>query len=241
MDTDFTDFSIIEVLSARLDSSAYRKGEKAKFSLMKATVELLADRPMSEIRNIDISEKAGVSAGLLNTYFKNKHELTARLLELFLECLQEKYEIHLQSLANETDAYVRIHDRVKYVIDVFQQNPGVFRLLIVESPDFPNERLTRLRETAGKFWTDDLAALIPNERAGLKLSKVERRFIASMLGGMVDAAIRSSILTGRVGEEYPTARLVDILTVLRYSAMYGKDPSPESREKAVEKTRASKA
>jgi AcrR family transcriptional regulator len=225
-------FSIVEVLASRLRDTSYRKGEKTKFALMKAAAELLGDQPLSEIRNIDICVKADVSAGLLNTYFNDKHDLIAQLLALFVEYLQAEYEPHREDLPDETDAYVRIYNRIKYMIDVSQRNLGVFRLLMLESPDFPNPQIPHLRETTDRFWVNDLAETIPNEKAGLKLMKKDRFTIAALLGAMVDEAIRHILLKRKNGETYRTKKLVEMLAILRFSAIYGADPTPESRQKA---------
>lgn len=224
-------FSIIEILDARLRDGSYRKGEKAKFALMKAAAELLGDQPVSEIRNIDICQKANVATGLLNTYFADKHDLLAQLLALFVEHLDKEYEPHRVELENETDDYVRIHDRIKYMIDVSQRNLGVFRLLMVESPDSPNPQITHLRQTTDRFWVNDLAQTIPNEKAGIKLSKKDRFTVAALLGAMVDEAIRHILLRRQNGTTYPTKRLVELLAVFRYSAIYGENPCEASQAK----------
>ena len=103
MTAKLSTFSIIEILDARLRDDSYRKGEKARFALMKAAAELLGDQPVSEIRNIDICKKANVATGLLNTYFADKHDLMAQLLALFVERLDKEYEPHRVDLQNETD------------------------------------------------------------------------------------------------------------------------------------------
>ena len=225
-------FSIIEILDGRIGNPLYRKGEKTRFNLMKAAAELLGDQPYNEIRNIDICHKANASAGMLNTYFSDKHDLIAQLLALFLECLEKEYEPHRIDLRDETDRYLRIHDRIEYIIEVSQRNPGVFRLLIVESPDFPNPEIVKLRSAAFHYWVNDLADLIPREKAGLKLSKKDRFTMAAMLGAMVDEAIRTTYVVRQQEKRHSTKRLVEMLAVLRYAAIYGEDPSASSRKKA---------
>lgn len=223
-------FSICELLEQRMADVSYRKGERTKFNLMKSVAELLNQRPFKDIRNLDICEHAGVSAGVMNSHFKDKRELMVALLTFFMEQLELEFTRHNAEQGEEKDIYIRLFDTLHYFMCCAQTNLGLWRLLLKEYDEHP--ALSKLHHKAIDHWSDYLAKQIPDRRGGKKLTQKDKKFMAILLGGMLDDAMRRYLFSDSAISDYPVEKLAETIATLRYSAIFGEYPSSASVKKA---------
>jgi len=223
-------FSICDLLEQRMSDAKYRKGERTKFRLMNSTAELLNEHPFSEIRNLDISEHAGVAAGVVNTHFKDKRELVVALLTFFMEQLEYEFSRYNTEQGEEEDIYIRLFDTIHYVMRCAQNNLGLWRLLLNDLGEHPE--LSKLYHKGIEYWSGYLSKQIPNQHGGKKITQNDKKLMAILLGGMLDDAMRFYFYSDSVISNYPMEKVAEMIATLRYSAIFGEFPKPASIKKA---------
>ena len=223
-------FRLSDVLDANIADMTLKKTERTEFRLMKSVAELLSDRPLSQIRNIDISKHAGVSYGVVNLRFNDKFELVRRLVNYYFTQFNLEFDRHIEAQGGEEDVYLRLYDTVDYLIGCCRNNLGITRMLLVESNQTP-----QLRDQSKKtmlHWNDRLAELIPVRIGGKRFTKEDKHAMGIVLGGMLDDSIRQFYLVKDPIAHCKPKKLAEIITILRYRAIFGEDPSPGSVKRA---------
>lgn len=213
-----------------MTDTQYRKGERTKFRLMKSAAELLNERPFSEIRNLDISEHAGVAAGVVNSHFKDKRELAVALLTFYMEQLKCEFSRYNTEQDEEEDIYIKLFDTIHYVMCCAKNNLGLWRLLLNELNEHPE--LAKLYHKSIEYWSGYLAKQIPNQHCGKKTTQKDKTLMAILLGGMLDDAMRFYFYSDSVISQYSMGKVAEMICTLRYSAIFGEYPKPASVKKA---------
>lgn len=222
-------FSICEALQLRINDDTLKKTERTKSRLMKSMAELLDNQSLKDIRNTDLSANAGVSYGVLNMHFKDKVELAMHLLQYFINFFQIEFKRHKDTLVEEEDVYLRLFSTVYFHMQCCQRNIGLYRLLLVESDNFVE--LEPIFPDAIYHWSNEDIILPPGRIADIILDKEETNIVGVLIGGMLNDAVRYFLLRPVTSAKYSIEKLTLLVTVLRYRAMFGKDPTSASLKK----------
>lgn len=223
---------ICELLEQKMTDPTFRKGERTKFKLMKSVAELLNEYPFKDIRNLDICEHAGVSAGVMNAHYQDKRALMVALLTFAMEQLAAEFDRHNAELGEEPDRYIRLFDTIHYFMSCAHTNRGLWRLLLKEYEEHPG--LAQLHHEAIDHWSDYLAQQIPDHQGNRKRSQADKKNLAVLLGGMLDDAMRRYLFSESPIADEPIDELIEKIATLRYSAIFGEYPKPASVKKALQ-------
>ncbi|RLA01125.1 MAG: hypothetical protein DRQ47_08520 [Gammaproteobacteria bacterium] len=225
-------FYLGDIIKKELANKSLRKGEKTKLKLMLGTIKMLGKVTFKQLRIADICKEAKVSYGVFYHYHKDKVEVTSLLIEMFIQEFNSRF-----SYSEVTDDhYYNIFMANYYYIGCFKYNAGLIQVIISNHEEMPN-LIDKYNELA-LIWHERVAKALPNDLAGLKVSEDEKLFIAYSLGGMLDELLRQiNILKNPNLKAFENTKditqITQLLSILWYRAVYGKDPSQQSQKLAL--------
>jgi len=158
---------------ASLGSRALRTREKLKA----ATRELLDEIGFHRLRVQDITERAGVAAGLFYRYFHSVRDIVREIAGDFMRDLNAR----TRALPPQTHPYDEIFERHALATEMFSAHPGIVRCLFQHDADFPE--FGRVWKTAAHEWNIGVAEFL-QRAAGLPAARA--RHMGYVLGAMTE-------------------------------------------------------
>jgi len=224
-------FSLRKFLLSQLKESGTTKGARTRIKLMLAAVETLDDVTYQEMRVTDICTGAGVSHGLFYHHFPDKQAISEAVMDAFMDLILTR----IGETKDLPDPYDKLFIANHHYIEMYRRNAGVLRVLLANTEDLP-EMKSRLSKMTYE-WHSKVAATIEDNLAGIKLSQSDQLLVGYSLGGMADELLRQIfILKSPYLKAYRALKaapdLTEILSVLWYRAIFGRDPEPKSMKEA---------
>ncbi len=167
-------------------------------TILDAAVRVFAERGFNSCRVADIADAAGVAYGLVYHYFSSKDEI---LDQIFIE----RWEILTNEIididSQDLSARQKLQEISDFIIDSYQYNPDVMKVIIVE--------VTRAVNTFGKthFGRIGEAFEMINEivrqgqREGLFRDDLDPKLVTFAFYGVIE-----QFLTGWIFELMPNSR-----------------------------------
>ncbi len=227
-------FYLGDIIKKKLADKSLRKGEKTKLKLMLGTLKMLRKVTFKQLRIADICKEAKVSYGVFYHYHQDKIEVTALLIEMFIQEFNSRF-----SYSEITDDhYFNIFMANYYYVGCFKHNAGLIQVMISNHEEMP-DLIDKYNDLA-RIWHERVAKALPDNLAGQKLDNDEKLFVAYSLGGMLDELLRQiNILKNPNLKAFENTKdikqITQLLSILWHRAVYGEDPSQESQKSALSK------
>ena len=176
---------------------AKKKSELIRKAILDAAVKVVAQKGYYNAKTAEIAEEAGVAAGTIYNYFKNKDDL---LISIFNEKLGEMIETLRSAMSGIEDVDSKIPLIVTSVMRLFQTDRDLAELIVVE-----------LRQSA-KFLTGSSmlklleflelieGVIVEGQSKGIYRTDVDPALIAVLLVGCMEAILNMWIIRDMVPE-----------------------------------------
>ncbi len=188
-DSDDLDFQL--ALRARTDDGGMRKGERTRLAIQIAACEILEKASFSAFKVQDLCQRTGIAQGTFYIYFSDRNDLVNRLLEDFVEFVQDRMIMRARQTAGDP-----ARASTKAYFQMFERNRGLMKCLLSYYEEFPDARAILHKMNRGWIATVVAAAkrkLAAEGRTGsIGDDELFRRAYA--LGGMVDQYLSSLFL-----------------------------------------------
>lgn len=112
--------------------------ERRQQVLTVLTHMLHSERGMERMTTARIAEEVGVSEAALYRYYKSKTEMFTALIDDIETQLFTRIN---QSVKNETNTIVRVHNIIQMILDFARKNPGLTRVLTGHALMFEEPKL----------------------------------------------------------------------------------------------------
>ncbi len=112
------------------------KKAKNRKAIVKAAIEIFAQKGFHNAKITDIAKSANLADGTIYLYFENKDDL---LIQSFLESVEDKLLQIQTKIELEKTAIEKLYKFLDYHIEVFTTNPYVVKFIVKElrqSPEF---------------------------------------------------------------------------------------------------------
>jgi AcrR family transcriptional regulator len=197
-----------------LSSRALRSRDKLK----RAVVELLNERGYRQLRVQDVTERAGVAAGLFYRYFHDLPEIVHEVSSDFMARLNAETLV----LPDAGHPYDQIFQRHVLAIRLFEGNPGIVRCLFQLDGDYPE--FGQVWKLAAHDWNMQVAGFL-SATADMPAPQAER--MAFVLGAMTEGVffqylIRHTEDLSAMGGK--PEDIAEMLSVMWYRAIFLCDP-----------------
>ena len=197
-----------------LSSRALRSRDKLK----QAVAGLLNDRGYRQLRVQDVTERAGVAAGLFYRYFHDLPEIVHEVSSDFMARLNSETSV----LPDAGHPYDQIFARHVLAIRLFEGNPGIVRCLFQLDGDYPE--FGQVWKLAAHDWNMQVAEFLSTS-AGMPRAQAER--MAYLLGAMTEGVFFQYLIRHTEDLSAMGGRPEDIaemLSVMWYRAIFLSDP-----------------
>jgi AcrR family transcriptional regulator len=202
---------------ANLSDRALRTRDKLKH----AARELLNESGYRQLRIQDVTERAGVAAGLFYRYFHDLRELVHEVSSDFMA------QLNTESSAQPVAAhpYDQIFQRHALALRLFERNPGIVRCLFQFDGDFPE--FGQVWKLAAHDWNLQVARFLSSS-AGVPTAQAEQ--MAFVLGAMTEGVLFQYLI--RHTEDLATLGgnpddIAEMLSVMWYRSIFLQDPPME--------------
>jgi AcrR family transcriptional regulator len=211
------------------------RGARTRAALIKAARTVFERDGYLNARLTDITAEANCSTGSFYTYFTNKDEIFAAVLE---EVQEEMLHPHVREMTDSDDPVALIEAGNRAYLLAYQRNAKLMRLL--EQVANIDDDVRELRRRRGAAFTERNARSIRDLQArGLADPDVDPLLAASALSSMVG---RMAYSTYVLGDEWGLDELVETLTRLWANAlripMEERPAKPKPRPSARPKAKA---
>lgn len=180
----------------------------------------------------DVTQEAGVAAGLFHRYFPDLQTLTVELLSEVIDELGDTASIEKGVARGDWLGRIRAH--IALSVAHHAQRPGLVRAMNQLADESPVFR-TRLRS----FYQSQqelLSARIPRLFPDAQLTPAEALLIAYALGGISEAALRERYIVRNPtlqDLQLSPEELADWLSVLFYRALFAANP-PDDKQAGID-------
>jgi AcrR family transcriptional regulator len=203
----------VEALSDR----ALRSRDKLK----RATRELLNERGFHKLRIQDVTERAGVAAGLFYRYFHDLREIVHEISREFMDELNAETGV----MTKAAHPYDQIFERHSLAVNLFAANPGVVRCLFQLDGDYPE--FGQVWKTAAHDWNMQVAEFLS---AFTPMPATQAVHMAFVLGAMTEGVffqylIRHTEDLSDMGREPDD--IAEIIAVMWYRTIFLENPPAE--------------
>ena len=189
-----------------------KRGERTRQSLIDAARTVFERDGYTDARLIDITTAAGMSAGSFYTYFTNKEEILAAVLE---DLQEEMVHPQVERVAAAETPVQIIEAATRAYLTSYQRNASLMRLL-EEVADI-DDNFRKLRARRNEAFLQRNAKSIRNlQIRGLADPELDPRLAAGALGLMV---ARMAYRTFVDGEPWELEELVSTMTRLWANAL----------------------
>jgi len=220
-------FYVGDVINAKRKDPNLRKSERTRLKLMSSAASELMRLTFKQLRIDDVSTNAGVSRSLAYHYFNDKSEIVSAVVGEYVSEFTKRRPIP----GAYSDPYHRVLAGNYYYIGTHFMNAGVMQVLTSHDEDFPN-MLASYNKVA-LDWHERISHSLSDSFCGKLLADDEKLLIACSLGGMADEILRQINILGhrklkRFARKSELINLSEILSLLWYRSIYGKNPSKKS-------------
>jgi AcrR family transcriptional regulator len=205
-------------------------GARTRAELVAAARTVFERDGYLDARLTDITAEASCSTGSFYTYFTNKKEIFAAVLE---EAQEEMLHPHVREVAGTEDPVAVIEASNRAYLTAYQRNVKLMRLLEQVSTIDPDVR--ELRRRRGAAFAERNAASIRDLQArGLADPGLDAAIAAQALSAMVGRTANTVYV---LGDDVPFEELVATLTRLWANALRLELPAtrPRARRRAAVK------
>ena len=197
-----------------LSNRALRTREKLKI----ATRDALNETGFHRMRVQDITEGAGVAAGLFYRYFSDVREIVREICEDFMDELNAVTR-NLPALAHPYD---QIFERHTLAVEMFSNNPGIIRCLFQHDDDFPE--FGQVWKAAAHEWNLQVADILKSHAS---MPSEQAEHMAYVLGAMTEGVffqylIRHTKDLFDMGRE--PKDIAEIIAIMWYRTIFLEDP-----------------
>jgi len=197
-----------------LSNRALRTREKLKIATRVALNEIGFHR----MRVQDITEGAGVAAGLFYRYFSDVREIVREICEDFMDELNAVTR-NLPALAHPYD---QIFERHSIAAEMFSNNPGIIRCLFQHDDDFPE--FGQVWKAAAHEWNLQVADILKSHAS---MPSEQAEHMAYVLGAMTEGVffqylIRHTKDLFDMGRE--PKDIAEIIAIMWYRTIFLEDP-----------------
>lgn len=201
---------------------------RSRDKLKRATIALLNERGYRRLRVQDVTERAGVAAGLFYRYFHDLREIVHEVSMEFMDRLNSETS-ELPGLAHPYD---QIFERHALAVNLFSGNPGIVRCLFQLDGDYPE--FGQVWKTAAHDWNMQVADFL---KSSTGIPAEQAAHMAFVLGAMTEGVFFQYLIRHTedlsVMVEKPQD-IAEVIAVMWYRTIFLKDPP-------LEKLRSGKA
>ena len=192
-----------------------RTPEEAEREIIAAAAALLRERPFRELTVDEVMRRTELSRPSFYVYFRDRHQLVLRVVELLggeLFTMSERW------LCGSGDRRAVARDALEGIVSVFAEHGPVLRALADAATDDP--RVEQAYGALVQRFVDATARFIEDEVAAGRVLPLEPRETAKALVWMMER-----YLTLSLGREPLTPRtaVVDTLVTIWVRVLYGSD------------------
>jgi AcrR family transcriptional regulator len=189
------------------------RGARTRAALVTAARTVFERDGYLHARLTDITAEANCSTGSFYTYFTNKKEIFAAVLE---ETQEEMLHPHVREVAGTEDPIAVIEASNRAYLTTYRRNAKLMKLL--EQVSTIDEDVRELRRRRGAAFAQRNAASIRDlQERGLADPELDPLISAQALSAMVGRMANSSYV---LGDEVPFEQLVATLTRLWANALH---------------------
>lgn len=183
-----------------------------------ATRDLLNQKGFHRMRVQDITQGAGVAAGLFYRYFPGVPEIVQEICEDFMDDLNAR----TRKLPVLTHPYDQIFERHALAVELFSDNPGIVRCLFQHDDDFP--MFGRIWKAAAHEWNLQVADFLKSQAS---IPPEQAEHMAYVLGAMTEGVffqylIRHTKDLFDMGRE--PKDIAEIIAIMWYRTIFLEDP-----------------
>ena len=206
---------------SRRDPPRTARGERTRTNLVTAARTVFERDGYLDARLVDITAEAKTASGSFYTYFSNKEEIFAAVLEAVQE---EMLHPHIREMADSDDPVAVIEASNRAYLVAYQRNAKLMRLL--EEVATIDAHVAELRMRRSRAFVERNARSIRDlQERGLADPGLDALFAANALSAMVSRmAYRSYVMGG----DWSLDELVSSLTRLWSNALRIQDLAPDS-------------
>jgi AcrR family transcriptional regulator len=192
-----------------------RTPEEAEREIIAAAAALLRERPFRELTVDEVMRRTELSRPSFYVYFRDRHQLVLRVVELLggeLFTMSERW------LCGSGDRRAVARDALEGIVSVFAEHGPVLRALADAATDDP--RVEQAYGALVQRFVDATARFIEDEVAAGRVLPLEPRETAKALVWMMERYLSLSL-----GREPLTPRhaVVDALATIWIRVLYGSD------------------
>lgn len=151
--------------------------------ILDAAITVFARQGFHHCRVSDVADEAGVAYGLVYHYFDSKEEI---LDQIFLERWQLMLDAIGEIDRQEVPAREKLHQIAGFIIDSYQHEPDLMKVIIVEvtraANSFGRQHLTKIREA----YTGIAAIVESGRRDGAFKADISSEFAAMCFYGAIE-------------------------------------------------------
>jgi len=205
------------------------KGERTKRRIMAAPRKVLEERGYQGTRIEDIATAAGVAKGTLYVYFEDKKDLIMAVMREEMTDGQRE----LLSSRTSNDAFSSILEPNLSYIRMAFDNPGLFRALFEFAIIHPEALYIWSNSSAE--WLARVEAAMERRLGSGRTEERARVIVTYAMSWMIDGILLSNLILDHPRLQRSVnspEQLAEMLSVLWYRAVFGRDPNPERLEHA---------
>ncbi len=202
-----------------------RKGDQTRDQLMLAAAHSLSDRGYHDLRVSDICEGAGVAHSTFYLYFKNRTDITIKVLEDFVTVLGQFYT----GGAKDTNAFEAIYYANLQWLKSIRNNAGLHRCMLQLSDEVGE--FSGFMHHQNSIWYEKVTrSILRRYETTENISAETIRIAVYALGSMMDEICRKLViypdptLVALVEEATPSDEaLAELLSSIWYKTLYGEN------------------
>jgi TetR/AcrR family transcriptional regulator, fatty acid metabolism regulator protein len=112
-----------------MESSKSALAQQKKSAIIDAAVQVFAQKGFYNAKVSDVADAAGVAAGTIYLYFKNKDDLLISLFEEKMEAILQRFRTRLQDI---DDPVEKLHTMVDVYFDLIEEDKQLATVFQVE-------------------------------------------------------------------------------------------------------------
>ena len=202
------------------------RGRKAREKIKQAALVALEQVGYHKLRVADVTDEAGVAAGLFYHYFPDLCSLTLEVLEDFVAL-----SLNIEAIERDVpkgDWYERMLAHNRLVAAGYAERPGLTRCLLQLADEDPGfSQLLRRNFIQQLSW---LVKLMPKLFPQAQLREHQALMVVYTLAGMGEAVLRDYYVNREpalVAEPLQVEEMAELLTVMFYRGLFLQNPPPE--------------
>lgn len=202
------------------------KGEQARLNLKKAALKVLERVGYHKMRITDVTQEAGVAAGLFYHYFKDLKSLTLEVLTDFV-AESRKLEV-IEKDVPRGDWYERIYAHNLIVVKSYALRPGLMRCLL-QLADEEQEFSAMLRASFVEQlnW---LVRLMPGMFPQAELTRHQALMVVYTLASSSEGILRDYYINREpalTASELKAEEIAELLATMFYRGLFLQHPPAE--------------